>query len=206
MTRAARLACALVLGLSAAACGRIVRPPRGGDAELKLVTATAAVDVAAVTQLLAGGANPNAMVTFEGASHSAWEYALKQVRTKKPETIALVKLLLRNHANPNTAWGGGIANGIAREGDTFPIQLAMLHPDADVVRAILDAGMDPRIGETALEMAVEEEEVEIVHLLVEHGVNVNSHHGANTPLVAAIEARNFALMTYLEVHGAREKP
>ena len=34
------------------------------------------------------------MVTFEGASHSAWEYALNQIRTKKPETIELVKVLL----------------------------------------------------------------------------------------------------------------
>jgi hypothetical protein len=28
----------------------------------------------------------------------------------------------------------------------------------------------------------------------------------NTPLVAAIESRNVALMTCLEEHGAREKP
>lgn len=36
-------------------------------------------------------------------------------------------------------------------------------------------------------------------------LNVNSQPGANTPLVA-IEARNVALITYLEPHGAREKP
>ena len=204
MTRTARTVCALALTL--AACGRIVVPPRGGEPELKLVTATAATDIAAVKQLLAAGANPNKMVTFQGASHSAWEYALKQVRSKKPETIELVKVLLDAGANPNTAWGGGIANGIARESDAFPIDLAMLHPDADVVRAILDKGMDPKIGEMALAMAVEEGDVEIVHLLVEHGVNVNSHRGALTPLVAAIETRNYALMTYLEEHGAREKP
>jgi len=35
---------------------------------------------------------------------------------------------------------------------------------------------------------------------------VNCHPGANTPLTAAIETRNVALMTYLEEHGAREKP
>jgi ankyrin repeat protein len=196
----------LALLLALAACGRPVTPPRGGDAELRLVTATAKTDIAAVTDLLTAGANPNAMVTFDGASHSAWEYALKQVRPKNPQTVDLVKLLLTHGADPNTAWGGGIAQGIAREGDTLPITLAMLHPDAGVVRAILDAGMNPRYGESALEMAVEQEEVEIVHLLVEHGVDVNSHHGANTPLLAAIEARNYALMIYLEDHGAREKP
>jgi len=196
----------LVLALALAACGRVVKPPRGGDPELKLVTATAGADIPAVTQLLAAGANPNAMVTYEGASHSAWEYALKQVRSNKPATITLVSVLLKHGADPNTAWGGGISMGVAREGDTLPIQLAMLHPDAGVVRAILDAGMNPKYGEAALEMAVEEQEVEIVHLLVEHGVNVNSHRGANTPLLAAIESRNVALMTYLEDHGAREKP
>jgi len=205
MTRASRAAC--VIGLAAlCACGRVVVPPRGGEPEKKLVAATAAIDIAAVKQLLASGADPNAMITFEGASHSAWEYALKQVRSKKPETIELVRVLLKAGANPNIAWGGGIAQGIARESDAFPIDLAMLHPDADVVRAILDAGMKPGMGETALVMAVEEEDVDIVHLLVEHGVNVNSHRSANTPLTAAIEARNAALMTYLEDHGAREKP
>ena len=204
MRRAVRVSLTFVLTL--AACGRVVVPPRGGDPELQLVTATARTDIAAVTRLLAAGANPNAMVTFEGASHSAWEYALKQVRPKNPQTIELVKVLLKNGANPDTAWGGGISRGIAREGDSIPIDLAMLHPDAAVVRAMLEAGMNPKYGESALVMAVEEEQIEIVHLLVEHGVNVNNHHGANTPLLAAIEARNYALMTYLEEHGAREKP
>lgn len=205
MTRAARAACLFALA-AVSACGRVVVPPRGGEPEQKLVAATAALDVAAVKQLLASGSDPNAMVTFEGASHSAWEYALKQVRPKKPETIELVRVLLKGGANPNIAWGGGVAQGIARESDFQPIDLAMLHPDADVVRALIDAGMTRGTGETALVMAVEEEDVDIVHLLVEHGVNVNSHRGANTPLTAAIEARNLALMTYLEDHGAREKP
>ena len=45
-----------------------------------------------------------------------------------------------------------------------------------------------------------------MHALVEAGVDVNCQPTAVTPLVAAIEARNVALMTYLEEHGAREKP
>jgi len=43
-------------------------------------------------------------------------------------------------------------------------------------------------------------------VLVEGGVDVNSEATAITPLVAAIEARNVPLMTYLEEHGARENP
>jgi hypothetical protein len=36
--------------------------------------------------------------------------------------------------------------------------------------------------------------------------DLNTRAAAMTPLVAAIESRNVALMTYLEEHGAREKP
>ena len=66
--------------------------------------------------------------------------------------------------------------------------------------------INPRSGGLALVDAVEAQNVEIVHALVEAGVDVNSQPGPGTPLVAAIEARNVALMTYLEEHGAREKP
>ena len=47
---------------------------------------------------------------------------------------------------------------------------------------------------------------DLAGMLSEAGVDVNCRPGANTPLVAAIDARNAALMTYLEEHGAREKP
>ena len=67
------------------------------------------------------------------------------------------------------------------------------------------AGLSPRRAETDLLLAVENGQSEIVHLLVEAGVDVNCHR-ASTPLVAAIDARNLALMIYLEEHGAREKP
>jgi hypothetical protein len=42
--------------------------------------------------------------------------------------------------------------------------------------------------------------------MVEAGVDVNVIGSATTSLVAAIEARDTALMTYLEQHGARENP
>lgn len=61
-------------------------------------------------------------------------------------------------------------------------------------------------GQTALVMAIESGQTQIAHLLVEAGVDVNCHPGANTPLLAAIEARDEAMMVYLEEHGAREKP
>ena len=70
----------------------------------------------------------------------------------------------------------------------------------------MTSGLNPRHAETALVAAIEGGEVEIAHTLVDAGVDVNCRPGANTPLVAAIEARNVALVTYLEDHGAREKP
>jgi len=45
-----------------------------------------------------------------------------------------------------------------------------------------------------------------VHVLVDAWVDVNTQGAALTPLVAAIETRNVALMTCREDHGAREKP
>jgi len=191
----------------ACACGITVLPaPHGGPKEADLVGATAARDLARVRQLLSAGADPNGMVDFEGSSHSAWEYALTQLRPKYPETAEIVKLMIKAGAKPESAWGGGVKAGIGRPSEKLPIQIVMMNPNVEVVRALLDAGMRPRVGGAALVTAVEGGETEIVHLLVERGVDVNTTAGAITPLLAAIEARNVALMTYLEDHGAREKP
>src|SRR5262249_28394316 len=86
------------------------------------------------------------------------------------------------------------------------IHVAMLHPVPDVIRALVAAGLDPRGAGRALVSAIESGDVEIAHVLVDAGVDVNTTAGAVTPLVAAIEARNMALVIYLEDHGAREKP
>jgi ankyrin repeat protein len=83
----------------------------------------------------------------------------------------------------------------------------MLHPVPEIVRAITSVpNFDPRSGQAALVSAVEAGQTAIVEMLVEAGVDVNCNTGGITPLVAAIEARNVALMTYLENHGARENP
>jgi len=193
--------------LFAGACGiKILPAPKGGARELDLVVATKARDVALVRQLLSTGADPNGMVDFEGSSHSAWEYSLTQMRTRYPETVEIVMLMIKAGAKPESAWGGGVRQGIGRPSEKLPLQIAMLNPNVEVIRALFDAGMSPRVGGQALETAVETGQTEIVHLLVERGVDVNTTAGAITPLLAAIEARNFALMTYLEEHGAREKP
>lgn len=218
MTR--ELILALIATAAVTSC-RVETPPYGGEPETKLVTATNTADIEAIKTLLASGANPNKMVKFEGDYESAWFIALEQLRPKRPETIEIIKVLLKAKANPNEAWGtdrklvkvqesfwkkltsGGRGPGTGSEN---PLRLAMFHPVPEVVRALVDAGIDRALCQDALVNAVETEEIEIVHILVEAGVDVNCHPGANTPLTAAIEARNVELMTYLEEHGAREKP
>ena len=199
----------LALSLMTSACSKVKvegRPPFGADAERALVAATAARDVGRVQELLRSGADPNRMVEHEGLNRSAWELALTELRPKRPELVPIIQAMLKAGAKPDSAWGESVSRGITRQYPRDPILLVMLHPDARVVRALMEAGLDPRGAQTALVMAIEAGEVEIAHILVEAGVNVNCRPGANTPLVAAIEARNLALMTYLEDHGAREKP
>ena len=82
----------------------------------------------------------------------------------------------------------------------------MRNPVPEAVRALVAAGRNPPGGQGALVRAVETGDDEIARILVEGGVDVNGDSGPLTPLVAAIEARNVAMMNYLEQHGAREKP
>lgn len=199
---------------------RLEWAPHGGEPERQLVAATTAADVGRVTQLLAAGANPNEMVPVDGHLQSAWFQSLHQLRSGRPELVAIVRAMLKAGADPNTAWGTSAEKDtesawrrffhsgarLPGSGPEDTMHLAILHPIPDVVRALVDAGLDPRNGEDELVTAIESGQLEIAHILVDAGVDVNSDRGAITPLVAAIEARNVALMTYLEEHGAREKP
>jgi ankyrin repeat protein len=180
---------------------------RGGEAERHLVEATVAMDVNRVRQLLGSGANPNKMAPHEGHDQSPWKLALHQARPNRPDTITIVRLMLDAHARPDIAWGEGpsVRGGYSVQ-SVEPLSEALSNQSPDVARALLRAGLDPTSATLELEEAVESGQEEMVHILVEAGVNVNSRPTAITPLVAAIQTRNVALMTYLEEHGARENP
>jgi len=152
---------------------------------------------------------------------SPWYVALDQLRPKRPEAVEIIKAMLAKGARPNRAWGTSGGNvtrpresfwkkfmsgsRVAGTGDFNPLDIVMLHPVPEVVRALVDAGMDPQLGARALVSSIEARDDEIARILVEAGVDVNCNPGP-TPLVAAIEARNVAMMVYLEERGAREKP
>jgi ankyrin repeat protein len=188
-------------------CRAPVNAERGGDLERQLVEATVAADVERVDQLLASGADPNKMGPYEGHYQSPWKLALHQARPDRRETIDIVLGMLKAHASPDVAWGDGHSpRGGYTAQRTTPIFEAMSTDTPDVARALIEAGLDTKRAQIALELAVENGQTDIVHVLVDAGVDVNSHVTAMTPLVAAIQTRNVALMTYLEDHGAREKP
>jgi ankyrin repeat protein len=220
MTILARAALVAACALTLSSCATS-HAQSGGEPERQLAAATTSADVAKVSQLLTAGADPDKVVEVNGDRQSAWFLALRQVRGSRPALVEIVKLMLKAGANPNEAWGTRVGSGPrqsawrrffspggARQagfGSDNPLYLAT-DPGSDVVRALVAAGFNPRYGDQALVSAVESEDSETVHTLVEAGVDVNCQPGPNTPLVAAIEARNLALMTYLEEHGAREKP
>jgi ankyrin repeat protein len=127
--------------------------------------------------------------------------------------------MLKAGAHPKSAWGTSrtgpkesfwqTVTGPSRRGGAttrVPLSIAMSNSVPAAVRALIDAGADPRDANSGLSAAVEAGEVEIVHMVVDAGADVNTTANGTTPLLAAIETRNVALMTYLESHGAREKP
>jgi Ankyrin repeats (3 copies) len=217
-----RLCALLIVTLLVSSC-RVETPHFGGDKERALAAAALAVDVSAVTRGLASGADPNKMVDVNGRWQSPWFLALYQLRPRQPAMVDIIKAMLKAGADPDKAWGteggdpkvapeswwrkfmsSGARSGGAADRDT--LWLVMMHPVPDAVRALLEAGFDPRLGNQSLVTAIESGQTEIVHLLVEAGVDVNGSTAAIPPLLAAIQTRNVALMTYLEEHGAREKP
>jgi hypothetical protein len=153
------------------------------------------------------GADSNKMAPHEGHLQSPWKLALAKARRERPDTVAIVLAMIQSGASPEVRWGEAqsVRGGYSVQRGS-PLLDALSIGSVDVVRALMQAQPRPSVGGVALELAVENGQTEIVHVLVEEGVDVNNTQGAMTPLVAAVETRNVALMSYLEDHGAREKP
>ena len=203
-----------LLALVAAAAGSTVSchreaALRGGAVEAQLLAATVAHDLGNVTRLLGLRADPNKMVPDkEGHLESPWRWVLRQWRSDRRDLEPIARAMLKAGANPELAWGESKLKFSSAYGirQTVPLLEAVTNDAPGIVRALLDVRLDRANGPLCLELAVENGQAEIVHMLVEAGVDVNTTRGPTTPLVAAIARRDVALMTYLEQHGARENP
>lgn len=210
------IAVTLALAVMVSSCER---GPQGREPETKLAAATVAADPGKVRELTASGADPNKVVDVDGRQQSPWFLALALLRDGHPEQTDVVLALLKAGADPKVVWGTdstgpqksfwqklsgpGRQAGLTRHN---PLSLAMRHPVAEVIKALLAAGADVHYADASLAGLVEANDVDMLHLLVDAGANVNSTASGVTPLLAAINSRNVALMTYLEEHGARENP
>ena len=99
---------ACVIAISACSNERAVN---GGEPEQQLAAATAAGDVARVSQLLASGADPNKIVQVNGDRQSPWFLALYQVRPHQAPLVEIVTLMLKAGANPDEVWGTMVSGG-----------------------------------------------------------------------------------------------
>lgn len=201
---------AALMATSSCSAGRGDNGQRGGAPEEQLLAATVARDLTRVQQLLGDGADPNKMVrAANGHLESPWRYTVTQWKSDRAAFAGIARAMLSAHANPEVAFGES-SSRMSR--DTYTVQRttplleAVANDSPDLVRALLETRLDRNSSATALVLAIENGQTSIVHMLVEAGVDVNTTHAATTPLVAAVNRRDVALMTYLEEHGAREKP
>ncbi len=126
-----------------------------------LIIASAMNHVQAVDLLLDNGADPN---TVDWRTYSALLLVVRDLHygidlARKDKVLAIVKSLLAHGANPNIRLKQPkaiTANDVSLDGAT-PILLAAEVNNTEVVKALLDAGADPRItteqGMTPLIMA-----------------------------------------------------
>jgi ankyrin repeat protein len=84
-----------------------------------------------------------------------------------------------------------------------PLCLALENPQEGMIRALLDAGADPKadcFGQTALAAADRTKNLEIVRLLVAHGADAAADHGA--ALTEAARSGDAKNVQFLLDHGA----
>jgi uncharacterized protein len=158
-------------------------------AESALVEAARTGDSAAVTALIAGGADV-AESSADGAT--ALHYAVDR------GDVELVEALL----------GAGAGVDVRTRNGITPLALAALNGDASVIAQLLDHGADPNSvsseGESALMLAAVNGAPEAVGLLLDRGANPNviEPFRGQTALMWAAGDGNAAAASLLIEHGA----
>lgn len=141
--------------------------------------------------------------------------------------LELMKVALAHHANPNAQLRGSTVQRAHTPGEpvlgngTTPLMRAAKTGDAAAMRILLDNGADPALEQanhtTALmfaagdgrgtgaftkDIGTERDLLEAVHVLVEHGVDVNlSNNNGETAMHYAAQVSD-EIVRYLAAHGA----
>ena len=155
---------------------------------LALVNAACDGDIPKIDALVKQGANVNA-TGYRDMTPLVW--------TMECKNYAGIKKLLELGANPNYKMEGDISAMWASAGSSDPHFLPLM----------LAHGGDPNIKsasgfETALSAAIEQNRMQNVKLLLEHGADVNEHYaGNNTAAMDAAALAKFDIVEMLLRHG-----
>lgn len=157
-----------------------------------LFDAVRAGDTQAVRELLALGANANAVLPGDGSP---------LIEAARHGRMDLVRMLLTAGADPN----------LAVRGDGAPLIQASLSGQLDIVRLLVERGANVEIfvpgDETPLINAAQAGSLPIVTYLVERGADVNRAVPANgktrSPLSEAHRRGHADVVAYLKSRGAR---
>lgn len=158
-------------------------------------------DASRVAKALSGGLDPNVPLT-KPPYWTALEAAIEEVFHDGPAdvTLEIVKLLVKNGANVN-AWDS--------KRHLNPLLAAVYWHNRDVVSLLLEAGSDPNavncFNETALSLAVEDDECEIARMLLERDATMIDRSGgvgAITPLGRAAQNLSLTMIRLLLSFGA----
>jgi beta-lactamase regulating signal transducer with metallopeptidase domain/ankyrin repeat protein len=158
-----------------------------------LFEAVRARDLNTVRELLALGANANAVLPGDGSP---------LIEAARRGESQIVQVLLAAGADPN----------LAVRGDGAPLIQASLSGKLDIVQALVARGANVEIfvpgDETPLINAAQAGRLDIVTYLVEHGADVNRAVLANpgemrSPLSQARKNGHVAVVNYLKARGAR---
>jgi ankyrin repeat protein len=154
-------------------------------------------DISAVKFLLKAGANPN----------GKYIYNIRDVPLGvaiKTRNIEIIKLLINAGANAN-------AKKETETLLTFAISELKGELQFDIVKILLKAGADPNgdyedhIGNWPLGIAIYEENIAMMELLLAAGADVNAKNkDGDTPLSFALEYKRKLAVDWLHSHGAKQ--
>lgn len=132
--------------------------------------------------------------------------ARERIDDANPNGQTLLKLAIKR--NDERAVKGLLALGANpnHPSDAAPVAAAVEMANAEVVRALVDAGADPNgtaNGESALWRAALGDRREVAELLLQRGASIDrGNRDGMTPALAAVKADNYRMALFLLQHGA----